>query len=174
VPADFEPRRILETLVRHGVDFVLVGGLAGNARGSAYITQDVDIAYSRAAENLVRLAEALRELGATLRDAPPDPPFQLDAGALRQGAHFTFATRFGSLDLLDRPDGSPPYDELRAGAGEPLDVAGVPVPIATLEQLIRMKEATGRIKDRLHASEYRVISDELRAPRNLDEESEEE
>ena len=44
---EFDPQPILEALVRHGVDFVLVGGLAGTARGSAYITYDVDIAYER-------------------------------------------------------------------------------------------------------------------------------
>ena len=78
-PRPFRPKPILETLVRHRVDFVLVGGLAGVARGSSYPTYDVDIAYARDRPNLERLAAALRELGATLRGAPPDVPFLLDA-----------------------------------------------------------------------------------------------
>ena len=51
----FDPERILEALVRHAVDFVVVGGLAGIAHGSAYNTEDVDVAYDRSEENLRRL-----------------------------------------------------------------------------------------------------------------------
>ncbi len=135
------------------------------ARGSSYPTFDVDIAYARDRDNLGRLAAALRELGATLRGAPPDVPFLLDAETLARGAHFTFDTRHGSLDILDRPDGSPPYDKLRTAAGEPIPIEGVRVIVASLDDLIAMKEASGRTKDKLMATEYRVLSDELRAPR---------
>ena len=38
----FQPRLLLETLVRHHVDFVLIGGMAGTARGSAFVTLDLD------------------------------------------------------------------------------------------------------------------------------------
>lgn len=40
----FQARRMLRVLVEHEVDFVLVGGLAGIARGSAFMTEDLDIA----------------------------------------------------------------------------------------------------------------------------------
>jgi hypothetical protein len=165
VPADFDPRRLLETLVRHDVDFVLIGGMAGRAHGSAYVTLDLDVAYERSRANLERLAEALHELGATLRGAPPDLPFVLDAKTLENGANFTFDTRCGPLDILSDPAGAPPYASLREGAGTPLDVEGVSIRVASLDHLIAMKEAVGRPKDLLMASEYRVISDELRRPR---------
>src|SRR5437762_117827 len=82
-----------------------IGGLAGIARGSSYPSYDVDIAYERGRENLERLAEALRELGATLRGASADLPFQVDAKTLENGQHFTFETPFGSLDILSDPVG---------------------------------------------------------------------
>ena len=44
-------------------------------------------------QNVERLADALRELGATLRGAPPDLAFRLDADTLEAGLNFTFATR---------------------------------------------------------------------------------
>src|SRR5207253_7708068 len=88
-PAEFQPKPILRTLLEHGVDFVLIGGLAGIARGSSYPSYDVDIAYGRDPENLKRLASALRELGATLRGAPSAIPFKLDARTLKAGSHFT-------------------------------------------------------------------------------------
>jgi len=165
VPPEFSPRAILRTLLAHEVDFVLVGGMAGIARGSSYPSFDVDIAYERSGENLERLAAALRELHATLRGAPPDVPFLLDAETLHRGANFTFATPFGSLDILSDPDGAPPYAQLRAGAGPPSTVEGEPILVASLDHLIAMKEASGRTKDKLMASEYRALSDELRAPR---------
>jgi hypothetical protein len=157
----FRARRLLRVLVEHDVDFVVVGGIAGIARGSAYMTEDLDIAYARDPENLQRLAATLRELGARLRGAPTDVPFILDAKTLAAGAHFTFDTDRGPLDLLDRPDGSPPYDELRRRAGPPQTVDGLPVLVASLDDLIAMKEATGRPRDKVVASELRLLADEL-------------
>jgi hypothetical protein len=165
VAEGFRPRELLEALVRHEVDFVLIGGMAGVARGSAYITLDLDVAYARDRENLERLAAALLELDAKLRGAPSDVPFVLDATTLENGAHFAFETRHGPLDILSDPDRSPRYATLRADAGDELIVEGVRIRVASLDHLIAMKEAAGRPKDLLMASEYRVISDELRRPR---------
>ena len=158
---DFDPRPILETLVRHGVDFVLIGGLAGVALGSAYQTSDIDIAYSRSRGNLERLVSALIELGATLRGAPKNLPFQLDARTIAVGASFTFDTRYGPLDIIADPAGAPPYEKLRGEAVE-LDVRGFVVAVASIDHLIAMKEAAGRNRDKLMATEDRVLADEIR------------
>lgn len=165
-PAEFQAKPILRKLVEHNVDFVLIGGLAGIARGSSYPTYDIDIAYARDMENLKRLASALRELGATLRGAPADVPFRLDARTLKAGAHFTFETPYGSVDVLSDPDGAPSYDHLKAAAGEPAEVDGERIFVASLDHLIAMKETSARTKDRLMATEYRVLSDELRVPKS--------
>jgi len=162
-PTEFRPKPILHTLLEHRVDFVLIGGLAGIIHGSSYPSYDVDVAYARDDDNLERLAAALRELRATLRGALKDVPFQLDAKTLKNGAHFTFETEFGSLDILSDPDGAPPYIRLREDAGEPVEFEGEWIRVATLDHLIAMKEASGRNKDKLMATEYRVLSDELRA-----------
>jgi hypothetical protein len=160
VETDFDPRSILETLVRHQVDFVLIGGLAGVALGSAYQTSDVDIAYERSVANLERLASALVELGATLRGAPKNLRSQLDARTLATGSNFTFDTRYGSLDMLAEPAGAPPYEKLR-DAAEKLDVRGFVLAVSSIDHLIAMKEA-GRNRDKLMATEYRVLADEIR------------
>jgi len=162
--AEFQPGPILHCLRRHGVDFVLIGGLAGMALGSSLPSFDVDVAYARDSDNLERLASALRELGATLRGAPPDLPFQLDAKTLANGAMFTFDTRFGSLDILSDPSGAPPYARLQESA-QNMVVDDVAIRVASIDHLIAMKESTGRSKDRYMAEEYRVLSDELRAPK---------
>jgi hypothetical protein len=164
-PSEFRPRPILETLVAHEVDFVLIGGMAGMARGSSFPSYDVDIACARSRENLERVAAALRELKATLRGAPPGLSFRLDAETLEGGANFTFDTRYGSLDILSYIVGAPGYKALKQAGGEPVEVESVRIVVASLDHLIAMKEAAGRPKDKLMATEYRVLSDELRAPR---------
>jgi hypothetical protein len=161
VQADFDPRPILEVLVRHEVDFVLAGGLAGVVLGSAYQTGDVDIVYERSHENLDRLANALKELRSTVRGAPKDLPFQLDSQTLAAGANFTFDTRYGSLDIFGDPAGAPRYETLRAAAGQH-DIGGVTIAVSSIDHLIAMKEAAGRPRDKLMASEYKLLADEIR------------
>lgn len=158
----FEPASILEHLGRAGVDFVVIGGVASAVHGSAFGTFDLDVAYSREPENLERLADVLRSLGATLRGAPPDVPFQLDARTLAAGGNFTFSTRLGALDLLAFPEGAPPYEQLKTGAVT-VQVRGHNIRVASLDHLIAMKDATGRPRDKERATELRTLSDELRA-----------
>src|SRR2546430_14524783 len=89
----------------HEVKFVVVGGVSGNLHGSTTLTEDIDIAYARDRQNLERLAAALRDLGATLRGAPKELPFKLDAATLRAGLNFTFSTRLGPLDCIGEAAG---------------------------------------------------------------------
>jgi hypothetical protein len=160
----FDPAPALAAFAEAGVDFVVIGGVAGGAHGSSFGTFDLDLAYARDAENLERIAAVLRTLDAKLRGAPPDVPFLLEAESLEAGGDFTFSTSLGSVDLLAYPAGAPSYDRLRAGA-KVVDVRGYPIRIASLDHLIAMKEAAGRPRDKVMAMEYRALADELRAPR---------
>ena len=162
---EFDPVPLLASLSRGGVDFVVIGGVAGGVHGSAIGTQDLDVAYARDRDNLERLAAVLRDVGAHLRgkNVPHDLPFALDADTLSQGANFTFATRFGSFDILGDPAGSPPYVQLRADAIE-FSIGEQRARAASLDHLIAMKLAAGRPRDLVAAMEYRQLSDELRAP----------
>jgi hypothetical protein len=144
----FDPLEALRVLTAHSVRFVLIGGLAAVIRGSPVITGDIDLCYARDDENLERLAEALRELEATLRGAPPDVPFLLDARTLRNGDRFTFATRTGPLDCLGTPAGTAGFKDVGAEATDE-DLDGLTVRVASLDDLIRMKRAAGRPKDRI-------------------------
>ncbi len=134
--------------------------MAAAVRGSPLITGDVDVCYARDDENLARLAAALRELGATLRGAPPDVSFQLDAQTLKAGDHFTFSTRFGALDCLGTPAGTGGFADLDAAAtDEELD--GLVVRVASVDDLIRMKQAAGRPQDRIAIEWLAAVRDEL-------------
>ena len=80
----------------------MIGGLAAAMHGSPTVTVDIDICYEREPANLARLASALAEVYARLRDAPEDPPFRLDARSLANGDSFTFETDDGPLDTWKR------------------------------------------------------------------------
>jgi transcriptional regulator with XRE-family HTH domain len=151
---------LLDSLDRHEVEFVVIGGVAGLAHGSAYPTYDLDIAYARDARNLERMAQALRDIGVRLRGAPDDLPFQVDVKALDAGMNFTFLTEFGEFDILGHVAGIRSYEELRGQAGVH-EVGGLPVQVASLNHLIGMKRRVDRTKDQLMVEEY-VLMERLR------------
>ena len=161
-------RRLLGPLVNHGVNFVLIGGMAGIARGSSYPSYDLDIAYARDKANVKRLVSALEEIGVRLRGAPADLPFQLDERTIENGANFTFVTPFGDLDVLADVAGIRSFEELAAGSEEK-ESLGFPVRVASLDHLIAMKRAANRPKDRNMVEEYIVLADEIRGGRRRDE-----
>jgi hypothetical protein len=157
--APFDPLRVFRTLDRHGVLFVLIGGLGARLHGSPTVTNDTDICYERSPENLGRLAAALRQLGAKLRGAPEDVPFQLDAATLAAGDHFTFTTKAGNLDCLGVPAGVGGFDELQREANS-FDVDGLKVDVASIDDLIRMKRAAGRPKDLVEIEVLAAVKEE--------------
>jgi hypothetical protein len=158
-----ETPRLLDALIvlaRHGVRFILIGGYAAIARGSPLLTGDMDICYARDDENLERLAGALRELSATLRGAPPGVPFQLDAKALKKGDHFTFSTSVGALDILGTPAGTRGFGDLNQDATD-VELDGLTIRVASIDDLIRMKRAAGRPKDLIGLEWLRGLRDQL-------------
>ncbi len=156
----FDPIVALGTLVSHGVRFVLIGGYAAAIRGSPVITGDVDVCYARDDDNLERLATALQQLGATLRGAPPEVLFRLDARTLKAGDHFTFSTSAGPLDCLGTPAGTDGFADLDASATDE-DLDGLVVRVASVDDLIRMKRAAGRPQDKIAVEWLAALRDEL-------------
>ena len=104
------------------------------------------ISNSRDRENLALLASALAALGASLRGTDQAVPFRLGAETLRRGLNFTFSTRFGPLDCLGEAAGAFTFEKLAPDA-DSYQIAGIDVPVASLEDLIEMKRAAGRPKD---------------------------
>jgi hypothetical protein len=163
----FDPIPIFQILSRHHVRFVLIGGFAGRLWGSNTITNDLDICYARDRPNVEALAAALRELGATLRGAPKEVPFLLDAQTLQRSDHFTFETRFGDLDCLGTPAGSKGFQDLVDGSAEML-VDSVRVLVAGLQDLIRLKRTAGRPKDLVEVEILAALREEIERMRRDD------
>jgi hypothetical protein len=157
----------LQTLARHHVRFVLIGGFAGRLWGSNTITNDLDICYARDRPNLEALASALRELGAILRGAPKDLPFLLYAQTLERGDHLTFETKFGDLDCLGTPAGSKGFQDLVDGSAE-MVVDSIRVLVASLQDLIRLKRTAARPKDLVEVEILAALREEIERKRRED------
>ena len=152
----FELGRMLRRLDSAGVEFVVIGGIAAIAHGSPRFTFDLDIVFATDDANLTRLSSALQDLGATLRGVTDDVPFVPDARTLRHVRLLTLDTEEGPLDVMVQPDGSKGYEQLRDGSIEAI-VEGTAVRVAGLDDLIAMKKASGRDKDRVHLQELEAI-----------------
>jgi hypothetical protein len=155
-----EAGAILAALRDGGVQFVLIGGLASQVHGSTSLTLDVDICFGLDRANLERLAGVLADLTASRRDMPPGVVAPIDVRALRAGDVFTLRTRFGDLDLLARPDPGLDFDLLSRHAIV-ADILGVRVQVASLDDLIAMKRAAGRPKDRIELEILGALREEL-------------
>jgi hypothetical protein len=149
--APFDPLLALRVLDRHRVRYVVIGGFAGDLLGAPLNTNDLDICYERTTENMDRLAAALIELRATLRVAGVDEdlPFQLDGKTLAAGDSFTFDTDAGALDVLGTPSGTRGYPDLVQRA-QTVPIGDIDLHVVDLADLMRMKRASGRAKDRMH------------------------
>ena len=165
---EFSPERLVEALHRHGVEYLIVGGVAARAYGASRETKDFDCLVRRARDNLDRLAAAMRELNARLRveglsDAEAAQlPVQIDAMTLNAIEISTWRTDAGDLDVLvDIPgrDGVHRQYEDLASRAQVLDYAGMAVHVAGLDDIIASKEWADRPKDRAVLPELRELRD---------------
>jgi hypothetical protein len=150
---------LLTGLAQHQVKFIVVGGAAAIAHGSARLTQDLDIVYKRSPENLSALVAALGDHKRYLRGAPPGLPFRWETATLAHGLNFTLVTSLGDIDLLGEIPGGGTYDDLKGGAIE-LDIFRTRCLCLSLAQLIRAKRAAGRPRDLEALAELEAIPEE--------------
>ena len=133
-------QRLLKTLREFGVEFVVVGGIAVVLHGRQRATFDLDICYDRSQRNARALLRALNALHAHVRGGAGP---LLDFRALQRGDVFAFRTDAGNLDCLAAPDGTTGYEDLAPDAVV-ADFGDFSVHLASLDDLIRMKEASGQ------------------------------
>ncbi len=156
-PAPLDIPRLLDTLDRYAVEYILVGGVAAIAHGARRPTNDLDCLARRTARNLDRLAAAMRELHARLHveglsdDEASKLPVQVVGATLARMEISTWRTDAGDLDILadipDRAGRHRTFDELITRA-ERLDLSGLVVQVAALDDVIESKQWADRPKDR--------------------------
>ena len=140
---------LIAVLARHGVDYLVIGGVATQVHGHRRTTMDLDLTPDPDPENLRRLGAALAELEARPRDAVAEGA-EIDVGDPERLAVAAIVppllTRHGQVHILKEPKGARGFDEMRDRALV-VDLDGVEVAIVSLDDLIRMKRAAGRRSD---------------------------
>lgn len=148
----FDPERLITTLARHAVEYILVGAVAARLQGFPRLTADADITPATDAANLERLAAALRELHARVytESVPEGLPFDISAAMLERARMWNLVTDAGRLDIIFQPSGTDGYPDLVRGALA-FTVYGTSIRAASLADILRSKEAAGRPQDRQDA-----------------------
>lgn len=157
MPTQFD--EIIPVLSRTSVEFIIVGGVAARAHGSARLTDDIDVSYRRTSENIRRLVDALSPFEPYLRGAPRGLPFKWDVETIRQGLNFTLITTLGSIDLLGEVTGGGRYEDLLPHTVVQ-EFYGFDCRCLDLPTLIKVKRAAGRPKDFEAIAELEAIVEE--------------
>jgi hypothetical protein len=149
-------RAIFNALQKDHVDFVVIGAVAMVLHGSARVSRDLDLCYSRDRRNLDRLAKALKPFAPGLRGSPDGLPFSLDAETLRAGLNFTLRSTVGDVDLLGEVTGIGSYPAV-ARLSVVMRVFDRDLRVLSLDGLERTKRAAGRLKDLVDLAEIQEI-----------------
>lgn len=138
---------LIESLVRAGVEFVVVGGAAAVLHGAPTTTWDLDIVHRRSARNIDRLSGVLEKLHAKIRD-PAGRTLRPKRRHLESGGHLQLLTDLGPIDVLGSLHDGRGYDALLARS-EVVGDESLRIRILDLPTLIEVKINAGRAKDRL-------------------------
>jgi predicted nucleotidyltransferase len=146
-PEPLRLRLLLERLRGAEVDFVLVGGLAVNAWGYLRATRDVDLVPGPSADNLARLDALLVELGGRVEVGGKLLESSAIRTFLRTGDRTLVLTDLGRIDILQGLPQVPSFAALDERATE-IDLDGLTVKVCSLDDLLAMKRASDRPRDR--------------------------
>jgi hypothetical protein len=146
-PSQTDPGRlvIFSALLDHGVEFVVIGGVAAILHGAPIVSLDLDIVPDPGESNLTRLTQALLALHAEVLFAGPVRRFP-DGEWMRASRFWNFTTDAGRFDVRFAPAGVEEYAVLR-NAAQAIETGDRTVLVASLDHLIAMKEAANRPKD---------------------------
>ena len=148
--------RLLKALAESEVKFIVVGAYAAIMQGSASRTDDLDVCYERTPENYKKMIRALTPFKPRLRGVPENLVAPFDEHSLAQGTNFTLTTDIGNVDLLGEMSGVGGYSQI-AGDAKSIDLGSVHCHVASLDTIIRSKEAADRPKDRATLPELKAL-----------------
>ena len=142
---------ILSALSAGNVDYILIGGLAVAYHGVPRFTEDIDLFVRRDPENIARLKNALRTVfdDESIDEITYDD--LVEYAVVRYGTPDDFY-----IDVMDRIGEAFSYEDLDY---EVIEMDSIPIRIATIETLIRLKKGTLREIDRLDVA---MLQEKLR------------
>jgi predicted nucleotidyltransferase len=136
----------LQDLRKREIQFIIVGGLAAVLNGAPVQTYDIDLVYSREAENIDRLLKFLAEVDAIFR-IQPERRLRPNKSHLTGSGHLNLLTRYGPVDLLATIGQGLDFSALLPRSTE-MDIGdGIGVRVLDLETIIAVKEQLASEKD---------------------------
>lgn len=157
--AELQVEAVLKILIRHEIEFILVGGIAAVIHGSPLSTQDLDLVYDPSQENIARLAKALRELGAHYLD-PAGRHIEPDISKLTSMRMHLLRTRHGRVDLLKTIEPDQGFEDL-VTRSRIFEVGDASVRVLDLDAIIDSKSEADRPKDRFQLPFLRQLQAEI-------------
>jgi hypothetical protein len=154
-------QQILARLSEHGVDFVVIGGVAAILHGSARVTLDLDVCASLAEPNLSNILRALRGTNPRWRMNPKQPALEDDPAKLLGFHHLYLQTDLGILDVLSEVTGVGDFETVRDHSIV-LEIGELKLRVLDLDTLMEAKRAAGRRKDLDALPELELIRQKLR------------
>src|SRR5678815_5628441 len=158
--ADLE--RLLERLVQHEVEFVLIGGYAAMIHGVSLLTRDIDVCAQFSRANLERIHAAVADLHPYLFLTPQSLPFEIREGFERGLKNLYIGTDLGRVDFVGEVAGVGSYQSL-LDSSIAVQLPFGAIRVISRSALIAAKSAMDRPRDRIAVIELRAI-DERRAP----------
>lgn len=138
--------KLLERLVRHEVEFVLVGGYAAMIYGVSIMTRDVDVCATFTRENLERVYAAVADTHPYHRQTPQPLPFVVPEDFARNLRNLYLGTDIGQLDLLGEVLGVGAYTDIYPRS-VPVKMPYGEYRLLAFDELITAKKAMAREKD---------------------------
>ena len=152
--------KAIKSLVEYKVEFVIVGGVAISLHASGYITNDLDLCFSRSRANIKRLVNALAPFNPRPRGLSSELPFHFDESTLNNGTNFTFETSIGDIDLLAEVKVIGGYANA-LHQSVTYEIYGSEISTLDLNALIISKTAADRPKDHLVLPELYALREAL-------------
>jgi predicted nucleotidyltransferase len=143
--AILDAEQIFAALQEHGVEYVLIGGMAVQTHGHVRMTNDADLIPAPDPANLARLADALNSLGAKVLN-PGHEEEAITAAMLPRSTIWQFTTRDGNIDVINEVPGGREFEQLSRDAMR-ISLGDAEIQVVGLDDLVRMKLARGRKVD---------------------------
>jgi predicted nucleotidyltransferase len=152
-------KALLQRLLEHKIDFVLIGGFAGTVHGITLVTQDLDICVAITEGEVAKLREALKDIHPKHRMDPSFKPSFLDYPKDLTGVNNIYLeTDLGVLDILSSSEPAGDFKEIKSRSVQ-ITLYGHKCNVISIDDLIKIKESMKRPKDLQAVEELKLIRD---------------
>jgi len=150
-------KMLLQRLLEHEVDFVLIGGFAAMVHGATLVTQDLDICAAISEGEVKKLRNALRDLHPVHRMNPNAKHSFLNYPEDLKGINNIYLeTDLGILDILSQAPPAGAFHEIKSRSIE-ISLFGFKCKVISMDDLIQIKTSMSRPKDQQTVIELKAI-----------------